>query len=81
MTKLLQAYNNSDTSPETLSILATDEDWYIRRGVARNPNTSPETLQVLATDENYYVRYYVARHSNSTELIRRLVLMTDAQEK
>ena len=48
---------------------------------AQNSNTSPETLQVFATDEDNDVRYCVARHPNSTELIRRLVLMTNTQEK
>ena len=80
MTKLSQA-QNSNTSPETLSVLATDEDKYVRCGVARNPSTSPETLQVLATDEDWMIRYEVTQNPNATELIRRLVLMTDSQAK
>ena len=47
--------------------------------IAQNPNTSPEILKTLATDEDYAVRYHVGRHSNATELIRRLVLMTDSK--
>ena len=70
---------NPNTSTETLKTLATDEDSYVRCCVAENPNTSPEVLQSLATDEYYFVRYHVGRHSNSTELIRRLVLMTDSK--
>ena len=46
-----------------------------------NLNTSPETLSILATDKDWRVRYQVGRHPNATELIRRLVLMTDAQAK
>ena len=80
MTKLEQA-QDPNTSSEILSVLATDKDWEIRYGVAINPNTSPETIQVLATDENVDVRYEVSQHPNATELIRRLVLMTDAQAK
>ena len=48
---------------------------------AKDPNTSPETLSVLATDKDWGIRYEVARHPNATELIRRLVLMTDSQAK
>jgi hypothetical protein len=48
--------------------------------VAHNPISSPEILSVLATDENRYVRYRVGLHPNATELIRRLVLMTNAKE-
>ena len=80
MTKLSQA-QNPNTSPETLSVLATDDYWVIRWAVARNPNTSPETLQVLATDEDRCVRRGAGRHPNATELIRRLVLMTNTQEE
>ena len=80
MTKLEQAQNRN-TSPEILSVLATDEDWLIRCRVAQNPNTLPETLSVLATDEDSWVRHYAARHPNATELIRRMVLMTDSQEE
>ena len=80
MSKLSQA-RDPNTSPETLSVLATDDYWGVRRGAALNPNTSPETLQVLATDKNWYIRYEVARNPNATELIRRLVLMTNTQEE
>ena len=80
MSKLSQA-RDPNTSPEILSVLATYEDVNVRFEVARNPNTSPETLQVLATDEHNYVRHWVAQNPNATELIRRLVLMTNAQRK
>jgi hypothetical protein len=49
--------------------------------VAKNSNTTPETLKILATDENYSVRYWVAQNPNKTELIERLVFMTDYQQE
>ena len=80
MSKLFQA-KDPNTSPETLSVLATDENWSVRYWVAKNPNTSTETLAVLATDEDKDVRYFVGQNHNATELIHRMVLMTDSQEK
>ena len=53
-----------NTSQETLSVLATDEDWCIRCWVAKNPNTSQETLAILATDKNPDVYYGVERNPN-----------------
>ena len=79
MTKLSQA-RDPNTSPETLSVLATDKVWVIRYWVAQNPNTSPEILWDLATDKDEDVRYSVGQNPNATELIRRIVLMTDSQE-
>ena len=70
---------NPNTPAEVLQTLATDEDSSVRCCVAENPNTSSETLKTLATDEYSYVRWYVGRNTNATELIRRLVLMTDSQ--
>ena len=75
----IELAQNTNTSPETLQILATDKNSNVRYYVARNPNTSSETLQSLATDKDYFVRYHVCRHPNATELIRRLVLMTDSK--
>jgi len=69
-----------NTPQETLGVLSTDKESYVRREVALNPNTSQELLKSLATDENWIVRYWVARHPNATELIRRLVLMTDDEQ-
>jgi hypothetical protein len=60
--------------------LATDEDSWVRFYVAQNPNTPQETLELLATDEYYYVRHWVAQNPNRTELIERLVLMTDYKQ-
>jgi hypothetical protein len=70
---------NPNTSVETLQTLATDEYSGVRCCVARNPKTPVEILQTLATDKNSNVRYHVGRHSNATELIQRLVLMTDSK--
>ena len=71
------AAQDLNTPQETLKQLATDEDYYVRYWVARNPNTPQETLQQLATDEDSSVRYWVAENPNRNELIERLVFMTD----
>ena len=68
-----------NTPVETLSVLATDKNWDVRCCVARNPNTPVEDLKVLATDEDSVVRYWVARHLNATEIVKRLVLMTNSK--
>jgi hypothetical protein len=57
--------NNPNTPPETLTILARDEDWRVRYGVACNPNTPPETLTILARDGDSYVRHGVAKNPNT----------------
>ena len=72
---------NPNTPIKTLELLATDEDYWIKKGVAENPITPKEILQQLATDEDYWIRYEVAKHPNRNELIERLVLMTDHQQK
>jgi hypothetical protein len=77
----IKAAKNSNTTLETLKILATDEYYYVRGWVAQNPNTPPEILEQLATDEYYYVRSHVTRNPNRTELIERLVFMTDYQQE
>ena len=63
----IELAQNPNTSQETLGVLATDGDYYVRCGVARHPNTSQETLVILATDKNYYVRCGVARHPNTSQ--------------
>ena len=70
---------NPNTPVETLSVLATDKNWNVRCEVARHPNTPVEDLKVLATDRNSDVRYWVAQHPNATEIVNRLVLMTDSK--
>ena len=75
------AVRNPNTPTKTLKLLATDEDYWVRCWVARNPNTPLESLQILATDEDHWVRLYVAQNPNRTELIERLVLMTNYQQE
>ena len=74
-----QLAKDSNTSQETLDVLATDKDCDVRCWVALNPNTSQETLAILAIDKNPDVRIWVAKNSNATEVIRRLVLMTNEE--
>jgi hypothetical protein len=62
---------------KTLKFLSTDRSWLVRSSVAQNRNTPSEILQVLATDTCNVVRYHVGRNPNSTELVKRLVLMTN----
>jgi hypothetical protein len=76
----LATAENPNTPQETLQLLATDKYWYVRWRVAKNPNTPQETLKLLATDKDPDVRYCVAKNPNRTELIERLVLMTDYQQ-
>jgi hypothetical protein len=78
--KTLEKYKvaqNPNTPQAVLERLSTDEDSYTRCCVAQNPNTPQETLKLLATDEYYGVRARVAQNPNRTELIERLVFMTD----
>jgi hypothetical protein len=42
-----------DYSKEQLSLLANDDDRYVRRYVALNPNTPPEALDRLANDVDW----------------------------
>lgn len=65
----LELARNPNTPKETLSLLATDEDYDVRWRVAQNPNTPQESLSLLATDENYGVRWRVALNPNSPENI------------
>jgi 3-methyladenine DNA glycosylase AlkC len=58
--------DNPNTPPEILTLLARDENCYVRWRVANNPNTPPEILTLLARDENCYVRWHVERNPNAT---------------
>jgi hypothetical protein len=77
----IQLAKHPYTTPETLQLLATDDDCWVRYFAALNPNTPPEALQLLATDDDGSVRYWAAHHPNATEIVRRLYLMTEAQRK
>jgi len=77
--KRIKLAKDPNTPIETLNVLATDESYDVRDEVAKHPNTPLETLEVLATDKDWIVRYWVAQNPNATEMIRRLVLMTDEE--
>jgi hypothetical protein len=53
------------TSPETLELLAHDNNYWVRSRVAKNPNTPPETLARLANDDDSNVRYWVSTNPNT----------------
>jgi hypothetical protein len=74
------AAKDPNTAPEIIQLLATDQYYHVRSCVAQNPNIPLEILQLLATDKNYDVRYWVAQHPNRTQLIERLVLMTNYKQ-
>jgi hypothetical protein len=44
---------NLNTPPETLTILARDEDCLVRRNVERNPNSTREVIQTVRAYEFY----------------------------
>jgi hypothetical protein len=66
----LELAKNTNTSQETLIILANDGLYAVRYFVAKNPNTPSETLTVLASDKDWYVRYRVARNPNTPQYIK-----------
>jgi hypothetical protein len=49
----------------TLTMLAEDGDYFVRRAVAENPNTNPETLAMLAEDGDKAVPEAVAKNPNT----------------
>ena len=61
---------NSNTPKEVLTILSTDEYWYVRCNVAENPNTPKEVLIKLSKDKDYYVRCRVAENMLLTKTNR-----------
>jgi hypothetical protein len=77
----LRAAKDPNTLPETLTKLATDENFLVQKRVALNPNTPVEALELLATNESGYVRDGVAQNPNKTELIERLLYLTDPFNK
>ena len=72
---------NPNTPVKILQQLATDISSIVRACAAENPNIPLEILQQLATDESHYVRYWVAENPNRTELIERLVFMTNYKQE
>ncbi|WP_372366806.1 hypothetical protein [Candidatus Uabimicrobium sp. HlEnr_7] len=53
---------NDKTSPETLAMLAKDEDIFVKRNVASNPSSTSNILSILADDKDVFVRRLVVRH-------------------
>ena len=48
----IELAENPNTPQETLRILATDKDSYVRYGVAQNPNYKKQTLELNTTQYN-----------------------------
>lgn len=56
---------------DTLTVLAADDSFDVRRRVAANPNTAAEDLARLAADTDTYVRWRVAANPGTpTGVIR-----------
>jgi len=55
----------SAVSPEELEKLATDKEWTVRMGIAKNKNTPVSVLEKLAVDEEVVVRSTVAENENT----------------
>lgn len=56
---------DSNTPVKFLQMLANDEDYYVRSGVAKNLTTPIKLLEMLANDEEYTVREAVAGNPNT----------------
>jgi hypothetical protein len=76
-----RAASSYHNSPETIERLSKDEHPFIRARIALNFTTPLYILGVLATDKNPYVRHAVARNPRVTNLLIRIVAMTDAKEE
>jgi hypothetical protein len=69
-----------NTPPETLALLAEDEEeWWVRRGVAENLSTQADTLNQLAQDDEGYVRIVDARTTHTPAPT--IVLLTGEEDK
>jgi hypothetical protein len=68
---------NSETTPEFLALLSTDEEWMTRALVAKHLNTSPETLSYLSKDKERYVVSKVVQNPNTTSEILEEILNRD----
>ena len=65
--------DDRSTSKKILTILYTDEDYYVRYKVAINPNTPKDILIKLSKDKYWYVRYRVAENpSTPKEVLKEL---------
>jgi hypothetical protein len=70
---------NPNISIKMLEQLATDKHPWIRGWIAKNHKTPLKTLELLAIDKDSLVRECIIQNPNRTELIERLVLMTEYQ--
>jgi hypothetical protein len=61
---------SSYTSQETLTLLAGDNEPFVRYWIARHPKTAPETLIILANDEDSVVRSVVVLNPNTPQYIK-----------
>jgi hypothetical protein len=53
-----------NTPPETLTILARDEDWRVRRGVACNPSYNPVKELKVTAKQHEALKNLVAASQN-----------------
>ena len=56
---------NEETPAEVLTLLAKDEDRWVRRAVAENEQAPAEALALLAKDQSWHVRREVGRRSDT----------------
>ena len=61
---------DSNTPPETLTLLANDKNYNVRYKVAYNPNTPPEALTLLASDKYSKLRCEVAKNPNTPQYVK-----------
>ncbi|MBW4506491.1 MAG: hypothetical protein KME64_08280 [Scytonematopsis contorta HA4267-MV1] len=62
-----RAIGNTNTSPEELMRIPTNEWMHISKGVASHPNTPKEVLLKLATNKSWKMRLAVAKNSNISD--------------
>jgi hypothetical protein len=72
---------NPNAPIDALNTLATDEDLTVRYWLTKNPNIPVKSLMSLARDKDKWIRKSVGEHPRATELVKRLVLMTNTHQK
>ncbi|MBM0744512.1 hypothetical protein JOY44_23370 [Phormidium sp. CLA17] len=65
----LKAAKDHNTSLEILIKLTEDENWQIRKEIARNPKTPAEALEKFAKDNHLVVRTQIVNNPNATVAI------------
>ena len=64
---------NNNASPEIIDELAEDEDWRVRKEVAKNPKAPVEALRKFTEDKNIWVRKEVAKNPRTpAEILMKL---------